>query len=75
MARNLKRPVVTLMPILSWLIRPLLLLAAIVAGWFVAEESPNFGVVQMVVAVFLITALVALAAFWEAVMERLRERK
>jgi len=50
-------------------------LAAIIAGWFVAEEAPNFGVVQMVVAVFLIAALVALAAFWEAVMERLRERK
>jgi len=63
------------MPILSWLLRPLLLLAAIIAGWFVAEEAPNFGVVQMVVAVFLIAALVALAAFWEAVMERLRERK
>ncbi|MBN8910843.1 MAG: hypothetical protein J0H65_02060 [Rhizobiales bacterium] len=60
---------------LSWLLRPLLLLAAIIAGWFVAEEAPNFGVVQMVVAVFLIAALVALAAFWEAVMERLRERK
>lgn len=63
------------MPILSWLLRPLLVLAAIIAGWFVAEEAPNFGVVQMVVAVFLIAALVALAAFWEAVMERLRERK
>lgn len=64
------------MPILSWLIRPLLFLAAIVAGLFVAEESPNFGVVQMVVAVFLITALVGLAAFWEVLIERMRgERK
>jgi hypothetical protein len=63
------------MPILSWLIRPLLFLAAIIAGWFVAEEAPNFGVVQMVVAVFLIAALVALAAFWEALIERMRERK
>lgn len=63
------------MPILSWLIRPLLVVAAIIAGWFVAEEAPNFGVVQMVVAVFLIAALVGLAAFWEAVAERMRERK
>jgi hypothetical protein len=63
------------MPILSWLIRPLLVVAAIIAGWFVAEEAPNFGVVQMVVAVFLIAALVGLAAFWEAVTERMRERK
>jgi hypothetical protein len=63
------------MPILSWLIRPLLFLAAIIAGWFVAEDAANFGVVQMVVAVFLIAALVGLAAFWEALIERIRERK
>ncbi|WP_334149880.1 hypothetical protein [Hyphomicrobium sp.] len=63
------------MPILYWLIRPILLLAAIIAGWFVAEEAPNFGVVQMVVAVFLIAALVGLAAFWEALMDWTRRRK
>lgn len=62
------------MPALSWLIRPILVLAAAVAGWFVAEEAPNFGVVQMVVAVFLIAALVGLAAFWEALIELWRER-
>ena len=63
------------MPVLSWLLRPILLLAAVVAGWFVAEEAPNFGVVQMVVAVFLIAALVGLAAFWEALMDWTRRRK
>jgi hypothetical protein len=62
------------MPILSWLIRPLLFLAAIMASWFVAEDAANFGVVQMVMAVLLITALVALAAFWEAVIGWLKER-
>jgi len=62
------------MPILSWLIRPLLFLAAIMAGWFVAEDAANFGVVQMVMAVLLITALVALAAFWEALIGWLRDR-
>lgn len=62
------------MPILSWLIRPILIVAAVIAGWFVAEEAPNFGVVQMVVAVFLIAALVGLAAFWEALLEQWRER-
>jgi hypothetical protein len=59
------------MPILSWLIRPLLLLAAVIAGWFVAEDAANFGLVQMVVAILLITALVILAAFWEWVVERM----
>lgn len=62
------------MPALSWLIRPILVLAAAISGWFVAEEAPNFGVVQMVVAVFLIAALVGLAAFWEALIELWRER-
>ncbi|MCC7253711.1 MAG: hypothetical protein IT540_17780 [Hyphomicrobium sp.] len=60
---------------LSWLIRPLLFLAAIIASWFVAEDAANFGVVQMVVAVLLIAGLVALAAFWEGVVEWWRERR
>jgi hypothetical protein len=63
------------MPVLSWLIRPILLLAAVIAGWFVAEDAPNFGVVQMVVAVCLITALVALAAFWEVLIDWWRARR
>jgi hypothetical protein len=63
------------MPVLSWLLRPILLLAAVIAGWFVAEEAPNFGVVQMVVAVVLIAALVGIAAFWEALRDRARGRK
>lgn len=62
------------MPALSWLIRPILIVATGIAGWFVAEEAPNFSVVQMVVSVFLIAALVGLAAFWEALMELWRER-
>jgi hypothetical protein len=63
------------MPILNWLIRPIFLVAAIIAGWFVAEDAANFGIVQMVVAILLITALVALAAFWEAALEWFKERK
>lgn len=57
------------MPILSWLIRPLLLLSAVIAGWFVAEDAVNFGVVQMAVAVVLIAVIVALAAFWEVLVD------
>ncbi|WP_072393639.1 hypothetical protein [Hyphomicrobium sp. CS1GBMeth3] len=62
------------MPVLSWLIRPLLIVAAVIAAWFVAEDAPNFGVVQMVIAVLLVAALVALAAFWEAVVEQWKAR-
>jgi hypothetical protein len=60
------------MPLLNWLIRPLLVLSAAIAGWFVAEDAVNFGVVQMAVAVFLIAGVVALAAFWEVLADWLR---
>ncbi len=63
------------MPLINWLLRPVLFLAAIIAGWFVAEDAVNFGVVQMVVAVVLITILVAIAAFWEAILDWLNERR
>jgi hypothetical protein len=63
------------MPILNWLIRPIFLVAAIIAGWFVAEDATNFGIVQMAIAILLITALVALAAFLEAALEWLKERR
>lgn len=63
------------MPILTWLMRPLLLLAAVIAGWFVAEDATNFRLVQMVVAILLITLAVALAAFWETVVDWWRDRK
>jgi hypothetical protein len=61
------------MPVLSWLLRPILLLAAVIAGWFVAEDAANFGIIQMVVAVLLIAALVAIAAFWEAMLDWWRQ--
>ena len=63
------------MPILSWLIRPLLVVAAAIAGWFVAEDAVNFTIVQMVVAVVLIAALVALAALWEVIADRIRDAR
>lgn len=63
------------MPIISWLIRPILFVAAIIAGWFVASDAPNFSVVQMAVAVLLIAGIVAIAAFWETVADWLRDRK
>lgn len=52
---------------LNWLIRPLMFVAAIIAGWFVAEDSANFGVVQLVISVLLVTLLVAIAAFWDSI--------
>lgn len=57
------------------LLRPIMLLAAAIAGWFVAEDAVNFDIIQMVVALFLITLVVAVAAFWETLSEWLSSRK
>jgi hypothetical protein len=37
--------------------RVLLALAAPITGWFVAKDSPNFGVVHMMVATFVLAFL------------------
>jgi len=63
------------MSLISWLLRPILILAAIIAGWFVAEDATNFGVVQMAVAIVLIAGVVAIAMFWEMIADWLRERR
>jgi hypothetical protein len=57
------------------LLRPIMLLAAAIAGWFVAEDAVNFDIIQMVVALFLITIVVAIAAFWETLSEWLSSKK
>ncbi len=49
---------------IDWLVRSLLIVAGIVTGWFIATDAPNFGVIQMVVALLLLTAIVAMIAFW-----------
>lgn len=57
------------------LLRPVMFLAAIVTGWFVAEDAVNFNVIEMVVALFLITIIVAVAAFWETLSDWVMNRK
>jgi hypothetical protein len=54
------------MPVISWLLQPIMAAAAAIATWFVAEDSANFGVVQMAAAVLLMTTIVALATFWRS---------
>lgn len=60
------------MPFLNWIVRPIMFVAAIIAGWFVAEDSANFGVVQLVISVILVTLLVALATFWHSIVDWVR---
>lgn len=63
------------MPGISWLLHPLMTVAAFIAAWFVAEDSANFEVVQMAVAVLLITAVVAIITFWRSIVSLLSPRK
>ena len=47
----------------AWIARILLALAAPITGWFVAKDSPNFGVVQMMVATLVLAFLCFIFAF------------
>ncbi len=57
------------------LLRPVLFMAAGLPGWFVASDAVNFTVIQMVVSLFLITIIVAIAAFWETLSDWFTNKK
>ena len=59
----------------NWILRPIMVIAAVIAGWFVARDAVNFSVIQMVVGLLLITTLVAIAACWEMIADRLKSKK
>jgi uncharacterized membrane protein len=60
----------------SWIVRIVISLAAVITGWFVVEDSPNFGIFQMAVAVILIILFVAIIVFWTSIRSRFtRKRK
>ena len=44
----------------SWLIRLILIIAGVVAEWFIARDSPRFQLVELCVSIFLVFVL----AFW-----------
>lgn len=61
---------------MQWIVRGLLVISGAIASWFVARDALNFAVIQMVIAVLLFTALVAIAAFWPTLknwLKRLRK--
>ncbi len=51
-------------------VQSVLNLAAVVAGWFVPPGAHKFGLVQMGVALLVVTALIALVAFWRHARSR-----
>jgi hypothetical protein len=60
---------------LNLIIRPIMIVAALIASWFVARDAVNFSVIQLVVALFLLTLIVAIGAFWETLSDWLKDRK
>ncbi len=48
---------------ISWIVRLLMIAAGVVTSWFVAKDAVNFGVVQMMVALLLLTLVVAVLRF------------
>ena len=50
--------------IISWAIRALLIASGFLTSWLVARDAPQFGVMQMAVALILIVFIVAVVAFW-----------
>jgi hypothetical protein len=48
----------------AWLTRVFLTLGGGAASWFVAEDAPNYSVIQGVAAMLLLTLTVAVLAFW-----------
>ena len=49
---------------LGWVARGLLIVAGFVVSWFVAKDAPQFGVMQMAVALILVVLVIAVLAFW-----------
>lgn len=47
---------------ISWLLRIILVPAGIIAGWFVGKDQPDFGLVQAIVALFVLVFIVAVFA-------------
>jgi hypothetical protein len=49
---------------ISWIVRILMVVAGVVTSWFVTKDAPIFGVAQAMVALLLLTFIVAVLAFW-----------
>jgi hypothetical protein len=48
----------------GWVARGLLIVAGFVASFLVAKDAPQFGLVQMAVAILLLIPVVWVLAFW-----------
>jgi hypothetical protein len=49
---------------IGWFARGLLIVAGFVASWFVTKDAPQFGLMQVAVAIILLVLVVWVLAFW-----------
>lgn len=59
---------------MTWIVQLVLIAAAIVAGWFVANDTPNFGVIQAMTALVLIVLALGVLALSSGAWKRARHR-
>ncbi|MGB3272247.1 MAG: hypothetical protein WBA66_05060 [Xanthobacteraceae bacterium] len=57
---------------MAWVLRILSILAAAIAGLFVARDALNFRFIEMIVTVILIVAVVLGAAAWSILRQKRR---
>ena len=48
----------------GWVARVLLIVAGFVVSWFVAKDTPQFGLMQMAVGIILFVFVIWVLAFW-----------
>jgi membrane protein YdbS with pleckstrin-like domain len=56
------------------IVRLLLIAAAVVTGWFVAKDAPDFGVIQGMVVLVLVVIAIGVLAIWSAAWRRASRR-
>jgi hypothetical protein len=62
-------------PVVSLIVRGLLLLSGTVTGWFVAHDAPNFSFIQGMVSLMVIAVIVFVIAFWPTRWTHLLDRR
>jgi hypothetical protein len=57
---------------MGWIVRIIFILSAPIAALLVSRDALNFGLIQTLVAVLVVTSFVALGALWSARRPRAR---
>jgi len=50
--------------VISWLVRLLLIVSGTITGWLMTKDSPDFGLLESMIALLLVALIVAVVAFW-----------